>query len=386
MPIIQRSFRAPTRSFFLLGPRGTGKSTWMRECFQTALWIDLLQPDVLRQYLAKPERLIDVVRAHTSKVIVIDEIQKVPALLSLIHALIEEKKGYQFILTGSSARKLKQTGADLLAGRASYCTLHPFMASELGEQFHLERALQYGLLPLVWNETTPMSVLHAYVHLYLQEEIQTEGLVRNIENFSRFLEVISFSQGALLNISNISRECGVKRKTVESYVNILENLLLSFQLTVFSKRAQRELAEHPKFYLFDTGVFQAIRPRGPLDSSEEIGGGALEGLVAQHLRAWVDYSTAVYTLHFWRTRSKLEVDFIVYGEEGFWAIEVKRSDKVNSKDLKSLKAFLVDYPMAKAIFLYQGSERLYVDNILCLPVEEFLVQLKPDKPLWGLVA
>jgi predicted AAA+ superfamily ATPase len=354
----------------------------MRACFPTALWIDLLQPDVLRQYLAKPERLIDVVRAHTANIIVIDEIQKVPSLLSLIHALIEEKKGYQFILTGSSARKLKQTGADLLGGRASYCTLHPFMASELGEQFSLTRALQYGLLPLVWNETIPMSVLHAYVHLYLQEEIQVEGLVRNIENFSRFLEVISFSQGALLNISNISRECGVKRKTVESYINILDNLLLSFQLTVFSKRAQRKLVEHPKFYLFDAGVFQAIRPRGLLDSTEEIGGSALEGLVAQNLRAWIDYSGTSYTLNFWRTRSKLEVDFIVYGEAGFWAIEVKSSDKVNSKDLKSLKAFLVDYPMSKAIFLYQGSERLYVDNILCLPVEEFLIQLKPNEPLW----
>jgi uncharacterized protein len=384
MDLIPRFFKDPTKSFFLFGPRGTGKSTLIKSRYKNALWIDLLRPDVLRSYLARPERLFDTIGGHRgSPVVVIDEVQKAPELLPIIHNLIEEKKGLQFVLTGSSSRKLKRTGADLLAGRALNRSLYPFMAAELGTHFSFSHAIQYGLLPLLFDEKNPGETLDAYISLYLQEEVQSEGLVRSIENFTRFLEVISFSHASLLNVTNISRECEVKRKTVENYISILEDLLLAYQLPVFSKRAQRELSTHPKFYLFDAGVFRALRPQGPLDRVEEIEGAALEGLVAQHLMAWNDYSKATHTLGFWRTRSGVEVDFVVYGPTGIWAIEVKNTRRIFPADTKGLETFLEDYPSARAIFLYRGEEYLQVKNVLCIPCTDFLSQLKPDQNVWS---
>jgi len=383
MKLIPRFFPNPLKSFFLFGPRGTGKTTLIKSRYKEALWIDFLRPDVFRSYLAHPERLYETVAGHQgAPVVVIDEVQKVPELLPVVHSLIEEKQGLQFILTGSSARKLKRSGTDLLAGRALKCSLHPFMAAELRSRFSFSRALQYGMLPLLLNEEDPQASLHAYVSLYLQEEVQMEGLVRNIESFARFLEAISFSHGSLLNISNIARECEVKRKTVENYIYILEDLLLAYQLPVFSKRAQRELIAHSKFYLFDTGVFRTLRPQGPLDRGEEIDGAALEGLVAQHLKAWNDYSIEPHTLGFWRTRSGVEVDFIIYGPKGFWAIEVKNKKKIFPQDTRALEAFLEDYPMAKALMLYRGTEYLQVKNVLCIPCIDFLTCLHPNQKIW----
>jgi uncharacterized protein len=382
MSIIKRALQDQTRSFFLFGPRGTGKSTWMRSQYCDALWIDLLDPEILRNYIAKPERLFDLVAANPERsTVIIDEIQKVPTLLSVVHSLIEKKPNTKFILSGSSARKLKRTSADLLGGRALRCILHPFIASELGTLFSLEQALNQGLLPLIYQQEDSQKMLHAYISLYLHEEIQTEGLVRNLEQFTRFLEAISFSHASLINITNIARECEVKRKTVENYLEILDELLLSYQLPVFTKRAQRQLVAHPKFYIFDAGVFSALRPKGHLDSVEEINGAALEGLVAQHLQAWNDYSDIKHQLAFWRTKAGLEVDFIIYGQLGFWAIEVKNAKRVYPSDTKSLKAFQSDYPTAKAILLYRGTEQILVNDILCMPCEAFLLNLRPNQPL-----
>ncbi len=311
MHIFKRFFNKPSQSFFLFGPRGTGKSTLVQGLYKEAFWIDLLDPEILRSYSARPERLFEVVRGNVNtKIFAIDEVQKVPSLLSIVHALIEEKQGWFFILTVSSSRKLKRVGGDLLADRALLRHLHPFMAAELGEFFSLKRALQEGMLPIVLDAPVPSDLLRTYVGMYLKDEIQAEGLVRSLESFSRFLEIISFSHATILNITNVARECEIKRKTVEGYIEILEELLLAFKLPVFAKRAQRALSTHPKIYLFDTGVFRALRPRGPLDRVEEIEGVALEGLVAQHLRAWNDYSTEKHDLAFWRTRSGLEVDFV----------------------------------------------------------------------------
>jgi uncharacterized protein len=381
METISRFFTAPQESFFLFGARGTGKSTWAKTSLPDSLSIDLLRPDVFRSLSARPERLRELIEAHAGQVIVIDEIQKNPSLLPLVHQMIEEKKGYQFVLTGSSSRKLKRAGTDLLAGRALLKTLHPFMSSELGAKFDFSRALQLGLLPLVWSAKNPTEVLKTYIALCIREEVQMEGLVRNIGNFSRFLEAISFSHASLINISNISRECEVERKVVSAYVTILNDLLLSFELPVFTKRAKRKTIVHSKFYLFDAGVFRSLRPRGPLDKPEEIEGSALEGLVAQHLFAWKSYRNRQEQLFFWRTRKGLEVDFILYGPDCFFAIEVKNSNTVRPEDLRSLKTFLSDYPESTCVLLNRGKERLKRNGIYCIPCEPFLRGLDPRKKL-----
>ena len=383
MELIRRLFTAPKESFFLFGPRGTGKSTWLRQNYPDAIYIDLLDQEVFREYLARPERLGDVISGSSqTKTVILDEMQKVPSLLDEVHRLMESAIGrqVQFILTGSSARKLKRSGTDLLAGRAILKTMHPFIAAELGSKFQFTRSLETGMLPLVLDSAEPVETLKTYASLYLREEVQAEGLVRNIGNFARFLEAMSFSHASLLNTSQVARECQINRKTVEGFIEVLEDLLLGFRLHVFTKRAQRKLIDHPKFYYMDAGVFRSLRPKGPLDSPEEIGGACLEGLVAQHLRAWMAYRKGEDTLYFWRTRAGLEVDFIVYGEDTFLAIEVKRSRVVSSKDVRSLRTFREDYPQAKACLLYGGKERMRINDVLCLPCEEFLTNLVPGAP------
>ncbi|MCK5147444.1 ATP-binding protein [bacterium] len=376
---IPRCFNMSIQSYFLFGPRGTGKSTYLRSTYPEALYIDLLKPDIQRKYLARPETIIEQVHAHPeSIIIIIDEIQKVPAILDAVHALIEEKQGYRFILTGSSARKLKRSGVDLLAGRVILRQMHPFLLSELGDRFDFDRALNIGLLPLVTFSLDPLETLHAYIALYIREEVQYEGLVRNIGNFTRFLEVISFSHGAVLNISNVARECEVERKVVENYITILEDILLGTRLRIFSKRAKRALITHPKFYLFDTGVFKTLRPKGPLDSTHEIDGAGLEGLVFQHLVAWNAYKSHPFEIFFWRSRGGVEVDFILYGEDGIYAIEVKNTDKIRPADLRGLREFKHDYPQCKTLLLYRGKERFLKNQILCLPCDKFLSAMHPD--------
>lgn len=379
---IDRVFKEPEKSYFLFGPRGTGKSTMTENNHPEALFIDLRKADMRYRLSAAPDLLIELVSAQPGGMtIVIDEIQKIPELLPIVHLLIEKKRNWQFILTGSSARKLKRQGVDLLGGRALRKVLHPFMACELKDTFNLEDALQYGLLPLRFSDKDFRATLEAYIDLYLDEEVRMEGLIRQIEPFTRFLQVMALSHGATLNIANIARECQVKRTTVASWITILEDLLISFQINMFTQRAKRELSAHPKFYFFDTGVYRALRPQSVKDSDAEINGAGLEGLVAQHLMAWKDYSTEKYELFFWRTKSGVEVDFVVLGPLGFWAIEVKNTEKIRLEDLKALTAFHEDYPDATTIFLYRGTERLLRNGILCLPCTDFLKGLRPDAPL-----
>ncbi len=270
---------------------------------------------------------------------------------------------------------------DLLAGRAAVRALHPFMAAELGAAFGLERALAQGLIPLVWDAASPEDALAGYVALYVKEEVQAEGLVRNLGGFHRFLEAASFSHAAALNLAELARECEVGRKTAEGHLGILEDLLLAFRVPVFTRRARRQLTVHPKLFLADAGVFRSLRPRGPLDRPQEIEGAALEGLVAQHLRAWIDYSGSGDGLTFWRTRGGAEVDFVVYGDEVFAAIEVENSRRVRPADLRSLRSFRDDYPEAALRLLYRGTETLEIDGVRCLPVAEFLSALVPGRPL-----
>jgi len=314
-------------------------------------------------------------------VIVVDEVQKAPQLLEVVHLVMERRKDLRFVLTGSSSRKLKRGGVDLLAGRALLRHMHPFMAAELGASFDFESAMTQGLLPVVWDAERPRETLRAYVALYVREEVQLEGMVRRVDSFARFLEVVSFSHASVVNASEIARECAVSRKTVESYIEILEDLLLAFRIPVFSRRAARQLTSHPKLYWFDAGVYRSMRPAGPLDRPEEIAGACLEGLVAQHLRAWIDYTDPGMELSFWRTKSGLEVDFVVYGQAGLWAIEVKHAATIRGKDLRALQAFSSEYPQAKARLVYRGNEALKIDGIRCVPCDAYLSAIRPGQPL-----
>ena len=372
------------RSFFLFGPRGTGKTTWLRESSPEATVIDLLVPSVRRSFLSRPERLIDIVAGRSGAgTFVLDEVQRVPTLLDVIHKLIEENPRVRFVLTGSSARKLKRTeDTDLLGGRAVQRFCHPFLASELGSDFSLDRALRQGMLPLVVKQSgsDAEDILRTYLDLYVQEEVTTEGLIRNLEAFSRFLEAASFSQASVLSVSDIARDSGVKRSTVDGYFAILRDMLLTARLPVFSKRAKRALVAHEKFYFFDCGVFRTLRPKGPLDRPSEIDGAALEGLVFQHLRAWNDYSGTPDSLGYWRTKAGVEVDFVLYGERDFVAIEVKNAAALRPDDFAGLKSFREDYPEARPVLLYRGRERFLTDGILVLPVDDFLRALVPGRP------
>src|SRR3990170_1172279 len=247
------------KSFFLFGPRGTGKTTWLKQRFPDALYFDLLNAEIYNDFLARPNRLEAVIPKSSNKLVIIDEVQRVPELLSEAHRLIENR-GTVFALTGSSARKLKRGGANLLAGRALTYFLYPLTAEELGQDFSLEHSLRFGHLPSTFQEADPKRYLESYVTAYLREEVQQEGLTRNLGAFARFLEAASFSQGGVLNVSAVARECGVDRKVVEDYFTILDDLLLAVRLPVFRKRAKRKIVAHPKFYFFDAGVYRAMRP------------------------------------------------------------------------------------------------------------------------------
>lgn len=389
MALMPRVFRAPPDSIFLLGPRGTGKTTWLRSSLPDALVVDLLNPDQHRTLSARPERFRDLVIAAANRQsapaattdVVVDEVQRVPELLQVVHGLIESGLPLRFVLTGSSARKLRRGGVNLLAGRAVDRRLHPFMAAELGEAFDVGRALRWGLLPLVFGSSDPRSRLRSFSSFYLDQEVRAEGLTRDIGAFSRFLEAMAFSQGAALNLSAVARDAEVSTRTVTGHVEVLEDLLLAFRLPVFRRRAKRRLAAHPKFFYCDCGVFRAVRSAGPLDRPEEIEGAALEGLVAQHLRAWADYRGGDERLFTWRTRSGAEVDFVLYGPEEFWAIEVKNARRVRPEDLRGLRSFGDEYPEAGRILLYRGTSRLMTAGVLCLPVADFLRRLHPAESL-----
>jgi len=370
---IFRHIQIPDGSFFLFGPRGTGKSTFVKTLIdKDVLYVDFLDPETFRTYSAFPETLIKVVNATNPVLVIVDEVQKVPSLLDVVHKIMEEKK-IRFVLTGSGARKLKKGGADLLGGRAAYCTMHPFTAEELGSSFILEKALQTGLIPIVERSSDPGKTLSAYVDIYLREEVQAEGLVRNLGTFARFLEIISFSHGTVLNVSNVARECQAARSMVTGYIDILEDLLLAYRLPVFAKRAKRKTAVHPKFYLYDSGLYRRLRQRGPLDIESEIAGPALEGLVGQHLRAWIDYALPEAQLYYWRSLAGNEVDFILYGGKIFTAIEVKNARVLNPVDYNGLTAFVDDYPEANLILLCRGTVPMKHKNIMVLPVETFLL-------------
>lgn len=361
-------------SNFLFGPRGTGKTSWVKSKYPNSIYFDLLDSSVYKRFLAQPNRLEQYIPLGFDGYVVLDEVQRVPELLNEVHKLITNRK-IKFILTGSSARKLRRGGHNLLAGRALLNYMHPLVAKEMSADFNVERALVQGMLPQAQQDNFE-KYLHTYVNIYLDQEIQQEGLVRKLDDFARFLEVASLSQGQVVNVNNIARESLVGRGTVVGYFRILQELLIGYFVPPFSKRAKRRLISHPKFYFFDPGVYRAIRPIGPYDVGSEVSGVALETLVFQQINAMNDLLNWGYKLYYFRTSTGVEVDFVLYGERGIVGVEVKLSERFNESMIKGLKNFGRDYPEAKLYLLYLGKEKLYMDNVTVIPVAEFLIEMQ----------
>lgn len=369
------------QSAFLWGPRKTGKSTLLRQRFPDAVRFDLLDTRLLLEFTRSPwtlaQRLGALDGGALTSPIIIDEVQKVPALLDEVHRLIEDK-GLGFVLCGSSARKLKRGHANMLGGRAWRFSLHPLTYAEIPD-FDLLRALNRGLIPQHYDTKQHRRALAGYVDDYLKEEVFDEGLVRNTPAFSRFFDALSFSHGELLNFSNIARDCGVDSKTVREYSQILVDTLVGTLLEPFSLRRSREvITRAPKFYLFDVGVAGHLMGRRVERLAGPEFGRALEHLVLMELLAYRSYRELELPLRFWRTKSGLECDF-VFGREGEIAIEVKASTRLRPSDLRSIRAYADEHSPRQAIVVCNELDtRRTSDGIWILPWERFLEQLWSD--------
>lgn len=323
------------KSFFLFGARGTGKSFLIRNTLGSeVVSINLLRAQFQMRLLKNPSELEEMIDAQNEspKLVVIDEIQKIPILLDEVHRLIEERN-LTFLLTGSSARKLKAQGVNLLAGRAWIAHLYPLTYAEIPD-FNLDRYLRYGGLPAVWLSELPTEELDAYVQTYINEEIKAEGLIRKIPAFTEFLRVAALSNGQLINYANLAQDTGVSPPTVASYYEILEDTLIGFQVPPWRKPTSRKAIASAKFYFFDTGVANTLAGTNSIDRNSNLFGILFEHWIALELRAYLSYHRLRHKLFFWRTESKEEVDFIV---EDHFAIEVKASKRISDNDLKSIK-------------------------------------------------
>ena len=361
------------RSLFLLGPRQTGKSTLLRQTFPEARYVDLLEADTFREFSAYPETLRQSLRPD-QKLVIIDEIQKLPGLLDEVQALLDRDRELRFVLTGSSARKLKRGRANLLAGRAWFCRLHPLISAEVAYK-KLDRRLNFGGLPAVFDSTLPGQDLNAYVGGYLKEEILAEGLVRSIERFSRFLEVAALTNGHLLNYESVSNDAGIPARTVREHYQMLEDTLLGFQLRPFRATSKRKPVATAKFYFFDVGVANTLMRRGEIRPGSELYGMALEHQVFLELKAYLDYQRLDTELTFWRTHSGYEVDFVIGNEI---AIEVKSSRRVSPAALKGLRALGEETALRQRIVVSrEPRERTTDDGIAVVPVQSFF------KALWS---
>lgn len=365
--------RPGTETFFLWGPRQTGKSTLLRGHYGKGRWIDLLKADEYRRYVARPELLRQELEAEPlppDAQVVIDEIQKVPALLDEVHWLIENR-GVHFALCGSSARKVKRGAANLLGGRAIRYELHGLSAHEIGSEFDLDRMLNHGYLPRIYLAGRPDRLLESYVADYLKEEIAAESLVRNLPTFSNFLDVAALSDGEIVNFSNVARECGVSSHTTKSYFQILEDTLLGRWLPSYRKRAKRRVIGSPKFYFVDVGVVNRLARRGEILPGSELYGKAFENWVFHELTAYNSYRESGQPLSYWRLAGGTEVDFIV-GKMKV-AIEAKSATRITADHLKGLRALIQDHTGVERRIVVCGEPRARKteDGIEILPSAAF---------------
>jgi predicted AAA+ superfamily ATPase len=364
------------QSAFLWGPRKTGKSTYLRDLFPDSLVYDFLKTDLFLEFSKKPSLLREQLLAKEPEIlnlpIILDEVQKVPQLLDEVHWLMENKR-LRFILCGSSARKLKRGKANLLGGRAWRYEMFPLVTAELVEP-GLLNILNRGLIPVHYLQDGYAKSLRAYTQDYLKEEVFDEGLTRNIPAFSRFFDAMGFTHGELTNFSNIARECGVDSKTVKEYYQILSDTLLGNFVEPFKKRQNRQvISRTPKFYRFDVGVANAITRRRVVQERGVAFGKAFEHFMLMEMRAYNSYNEVDYGINFWRTKSGLEVDFVLGGGEV--AVEVKGTARVDSRDLRPLNAFIETYSPRKAIVVCNEKEERIAGNIRIMPWRKFLRDL-----------
>lgn len=373
----KRLLPTPEESILLLGPRGTGKSTWIQEHYASAESYDLLDSREALRLERDPSLLFqELQHLPEGSWVVIDEVQKVPAVMDEVHRLMHQRR-LRFILCGSSARKLKRSGANLLAGRAILYNMHPLVSAELGADFDHEKALTHGALPMAVTGMDPNGYLTTYADVYLNEEIRAEALTRNVGAFSRFLEVAARQNGQVTNLANIARDSAVNRTTVQNYFEILVDTLLGFWLPAWKLKTSTKQVKHPKFFLFDTGVARALSGRLPYAPSQEELGHLLETLVFAEVKAYLAYNRLSYKLHFWSNYDGTEVDLLCETKQGFVAVEIKAArewQKKFSRGLSLIQQELAPHPVS-AYGVYRGQRESHFDNACILPLKIFLDRL-----------
>ena len=357
------------RSLFLFGPRATGKSTLLKTEFPNAKTFDLLDSQTYGRLLRHPGLIAEETSAND--LVIIDEVQKLPVLLDEAHRLIEARQ-QRFVLTGSSARKLKRGAANLLAGRARMHHLFPLTSQEIPE-FSLNTYLNTGGLPLIYGDPEAAIDLKSYVNLYLREEVQAEALTRNVAGFGHLLDALALSNGQEINAQSLGSDVGLQARTVLNYIEILEDTLLGFRVPAFRETKKRKPASHSRFYLFDVGVTNALCGRGKLAPKTELFGSALEHFIVLEARAYLSYTSSAHEMSFWRTSSGFEVDLVLGNQI---AIEVKATDLVSDKHLKGLRAFREEGIAKRYICVsLDKNPRMTEDKIEILPVAKFLQAL-----------
>jgi uncharacterized protein len=365
---------AGSETFFLWGARQAGKSSLLRESYPDAVWVDLLKADAFRRYSTRPEVFREELERLEKPFVVVDEVQKVPALLDEIHWL-HENRGIHFALCGSSARKLKRGHGNLLGGRAVRLELYGLCAQELGNDFDLQRMISHGTLPRIYQSAQPQRLLNAYVGEYLKEEVMAEGLVRNLPPFSEFLNSAALGDTEQINYTNIARELGVARDSVRGYYQILSDTLLATLLPVYRKRPKRRLSIADKFYFHDVGIVNFLARRGKPEPGSEAFGKAFENWVFHELRCYNQYAERFAQFSFWRLSTGVEVDFIINDLE--CAIECKSGTAVRDHHLKGLRELKKDHPVCKRriVVSREPVSRMTRDGIEILSVEDYLAAL-----------
>lgn len=371
MTMYARALKAPAGTTLLLGPRATGKSTWLEQCLPQAHRFDLLDTQLALRLAAEPARFAQAVEALPEGAwVVVDEIQKVPALLDEVHRL-DGKRARRFVLSGSSARKLRRGGANLLAGRALRMDMFPLVSRELGRPIALDR-MAFGCLPRAVDLEDPRAYLEAYADTYVREEVQAEALTRNIGGFARFLEIAARQNGQSTNVSSIARDAAVARPTVQGFFDVLVDTLLGWWLPAWKHKPANKLVSHPKFYFFDAGVVRALARRLSYATSPEELGTQFETCLLHEIRAFLSYSGLGFPLHYYRTHDGAEVDLLVETRQGHLAIEFKSTRDWRTSHERGFDSLRRHLPELTCLGVYAGDRPLQTGRCRVLPYGEFL--------------